>query len=90
MKIRLYQVIIFDMLINKYGHLKRSFSYRLTFNWDEDEDENHFFLNKNVIDLILRSEITVSIVMYEPRHEKTSFRHMRTTKARISLRIHAV
>ena len=27
---------------------------------------------------------------YEPRHDKTSFYHMRTKNAQISLRIHAV
>ena len=29
-------------------------------------------------------------VTFEPRHEKTCFSHMRTTKAQISLHIHAV
>ena len=29
-------------------------------------------------------------LMYEPRHEKTCFCHMQTTKVKISLRIHAV
>ena len=36
------------------------------------------------------SQTVACILLFEPRHKKTSFCHMRTTKAQISLRIRAV
>ena len=53
---------------------------------------NVYMSNKNIIALFshLFHDIWSLIRIFEPRCEKTCFCHMRTTKARISLRIHAI
>ena len=40
--------------------------------------------------IVNSGECSQKIVKYEPHHEKTCLCHMQTTKAQISLRIHAV